>query len=647
MQYAVVRSLLFSITFFLCATLGAQSNTNLYEAIRNNANTSKFADWIDDSEMKEVFVKEACNGIRGCLTVFIPNNLAVEAITSTLNWQSLPLTKKKYIVSGHIFDGSKSLTAAEWAQTGTSMDLRDVGFGTGRKTTFQMYNIRYAFETEVNKTTQYYVNQARLIPPEIQTSNGVIHIIDTVLNTPSSITPFLNYLMEQDDLKTSAELWFQLQNDPRYAPFLNQQYRQKEQYATYLLATDAAWSKVPSIQLQNLKANTTLLAEVLSYGYLPNQLVYSKWTDVMPKIQLQSGFPAENFASGSNQLRSAMLLRSADDGLTYQTNDGYSTQLTSVGEDIWLAVVHKTNSVLGFVWETREQLLRGISETFLQECRADSICNGLLMSDSQLTFLVPNDSGMARFSSLPTTLKATYLKYMVLNGRITAEQMNPMYAIEVDGLPGAIRFRIEPQDLFVEARLPKAGYVATRILQINRLAVNGVVHLVDGVPGLPLQTVEQYVASTPEYSKFSAYRSAEASLPGGPYLYLVPTNQAMEVMEMDTDVGAVLLGNAVRRAYIFRRHSLPITALFEDLAPGKYKAPTANYAFTGEEIDLDLKAVNSYQRVTTIKFHDQSTVVTTTEGAYQFTDGVVYRLNKILYVSSDLTSDLCTNPACP
>ncbi|KAF7254878.1 hypothetical protein EG68_07767 [Paragonimus skrjabini miyazakii] len=48
----------------------------------------------------------------------------------------------------------------------------------------------------------------------------------------------------------------------------------------------------------------------------------------------------------------------------------------------------------------------------------------------------------------------------------------------------------------------------------------------------------------------------------------------------------------------------------------------------------------------TVTFEDQTTDVSSEHGAYEFTNGWIYRLDKVLYNRLDLTRNMCTNPAC-
>ncbi|KAA3678071.1 uncharacterized protein DEA37_0001173 [Paragonimus westermani] len=643
-QHAVWIQWIIVYPWLLFISQGITGQSNLYDTIRNNVNTTKFADMIDSAMMRDVFVTADCSGAVQCLTVFVPDNAAVDAMAQTLDWQNLVPAKRTMVIYGHILKDSKRLTAAEWVQSGISLNLIDNGFGSGRQNTLAYLNTRYAFQTKVANQPKYLINRAGFVTPDIQATNGMVHVINHVLYTPSINVPFVDYLVAQNDLKKTAEFWMTVGSDPKYTPFNDQRYGDKALYATYFLVTDDAWNKIPQDKLKMLQTNKTLLAQVLSCQYLPNQIVYKHWTFIQPEILLYSGFPTNPGAPDIVQLQPAMFTRSPT-GQVSITSGGFIANLVDSGEDIKQAVVYKINAALGFVYETRDEVVRRLSPGFLQLCQAISTCNSMLTGEGQLTFFLPNDFAMAKLNTMNDSQKTIYLKYLVLPGRIERRQMTPLRGIEIDGLSYALRFRVDGQTVYVEGRLPKRGYVGAQLIGANNLATNGIIHLLDGIPGLPVQTVEQYLSGIADYSKYAGYQFVQTQTMGGPYIYFAPTNQALQAMESETAVGVKLLEDTTRRNYIFRRHSFPLTTLFEDLRPTSYMAPTANFAFTAERLSVQIKVPNA-QRIMTVTFEDQTTDVSSEQGAYEFTNGWLYRLDKVLYNRLDLTRNMCTNPAC-
>ncbi|OON17722.1 fasciclin domain protein, partial [Opisthorchis viverrini] len=174
---------------------------NLYDTIRNNVNTTKFADFIDALEMKREFVEASCTSSQPqCLTVFVPNNQAVELIIQLPQWNELSLASKRLVIWGHILKSTKRITAVDWSQMGTSQNLKDVGFGTGRSVSFGFSITHYAFQSQLGTNLVYFIDVARLVQPDISASNGMVHVINQMLFMPWENTNFYEYISQQKNL---------------------------------------------------------------------------------------------------------------------------------------------------------------------------------------------------------------------------------------------------------------------------------------------------------------------------------------------------------------------------------------------------------------------------------------------------------------
>ncbi|VDP81098.1 unnamed protein product [Echinostoma caproni] len=150
--------------------------------------------------------------------------------------------------------------------------------------------------------------------------------------------------------------------------------------------------------------------------------------------------------------------------------------------------------------------------------------------------------------------------------------------------------------MFYDARLAKHGYVASQVVVWDEMATNGIIHTINGLPGIPTEKIEDYIARNGQFSKFAAYQFVQNLTLGAPYTFCAPTNTALLAMEGSTTVGLVLLQNQTRREYIFRRHAFPMQLLLEDLQLKSYDVATANYAFTREEIRLTVSSANNNKR---------------------------------------------------
>ncbi|CAH8474004.1 unnamed protein product [Schistosoma curassoni] len=228
-----------------------------------------------------------------------------------------------------------------------------------------------------------------------------------------------------------------------------------------------------------------------------------------------------------------------------------------------------------------------------------------------------------------------YQAEMTLNRRIPIEK-----------LEDAIRFKITDQSTFIEARLPNQGYVASRIINANQVATNGIIHTIDAIPGLPYETVQQYVARIPDFNLYYNTGFVQSMTIGEPYTFLVPTNQAMTSMNNDNEVGRKLLTDKLRKDFVFRRNTFPLDLIIQDLDIRKvYYVSTANYAFTREQLRLDISSKNSDEEGV-FTYQGEKIQLLSLNGPYQFTNGFLYSIDKILYTKSDLNATMCTVSAC-
>uniref|UniRef100_A0A5K3EPA0 FAS1 domain-containing protein n=1 Tax=Mesocestoides corti TaxID=53468 RepID=A0A5K3EPA0_MESCO len=197
--------------------------------------------------------------------------------------------------------------------------------------------------------------------------------------------------------------------------------------------------------------------------------------------------------------------------------------------------------------------------------------------------------------------------------------------------------------LNVEARMQNRGYVPVALADSESSGSDGVVYLVTGVPGLPTQTVRNFLGGDSAFRSYVKTGILDKQIKGGPYTYFASDNKAFDDMEADTNVGVKLLKDPDRLTYVLRRMIFPLQILLNELnVTLKYDVATANNAFTLEYVRFDLQAetgVNSAIVNGTIN-------VSMFNGGYQCTDGWIYSVDKVFYVQADLERSLCTMPAC-
>jgi uncharacterized surface protein with fasciclin (FAS1) repeats len=144
---------------------------NLLETARSSGDFTVLIKAIDATGLADTFTKEESQ-----LTVFAPNDDAFRKLpTGTLEELLKDIPKLKNILSYHVIDRKIRLDEIRSMST----DGR-----TPNLTTLQ--GSQLVVKTQKNLLMKNeYVNDSKIVKPDIEASNGVIHAIDRVLMPPS------------------------------------------------------------------------------------------------------------------------------------------------------------------------------------------------------------------------------------------------------------------------------------------------------------------------------------------------------------------------------------------------------------------------------------------------------------------------------
>lgn len=143
---------------------------NILETARSNGDFTVLIKAIEAAGLSDTFKKE------GQLTLFAPNDEAFGKLpTGTVEGLMKDLPKLKSILSYHVVDRKISLDELR----GMSMDGR-----TTNLTTLQGTSLVVKSQRNILMKSEY-VNDSRIVKPDMEASNGLIHTIDRVL-IPSS-----------------------------------------------------------------------------------------------------------------------------------------------------------------------------------------------------------------------------------------------------------------------------------------------------------------------------------------------------------------------------------------------------------------------------------------------------------------------------
>nr|VZI27326.1 unnamed protein product [Spirometra erinaceieuropaei] len=138
------------ILVILFSSASSQTST-LLEILSTKTDVSQFYNHLLDSRITALSSSTCTNG-ETCVSVLAPTNTAWTAVAPAIDWTSLSLEKKQFVIYGQYLTSPKQgtipvrLSTGNWQQVGTKLNLIDVGFGTGAAY-FELAGPRYAFSS--------------------------------------------------------------------------------------------------------------------------------------------------------------------------------------------------------------------------------------------------------------------------------------------------------------------------------------------------------------------------------------------------------------------------------------------------------------------------------------------------------------------
>lgn len=225
------------------------SSVSIVDVVQSDSNVSTLRDLLllEDSALEAVLEVLQSDGP---FTVFAPTNKAFEALGSSVlddllnDRDALAEILKYHVVSGKFLstDLPDSILAETVNGKGLAVDARGEG-------------------VILNGNTE-------VIVPDIDTTNGVIHVIDKVLIPPKNLVEVLSEAGKFETLLTAV----------KKVPGLAETLAEEGPF-TIFAPTDEAFAKIPPEDLEALLEDVTALTEVLFYhvsgGFLPLQAIGS------------------------------------------------------------------------------------------------------------------------------------------------------------------------------------------------------------------------------------------------------------------------------------------------------------------------------------------------------------------------------------
>ena len=366
----------------------------------------------------------------GPFTVFAPTNAAFAKIPSAaLNALLADKPALQKLLKYHVVSGK--VLAADVVQLTEATTLE------GTKVTIRVEN------------GSVFINDSQVTMTDIQTSNGVIHVIDTVLTLPAAppgnIIAVASGNPDFSTLVTAIQAAGLVDTLSGAGPF------------TVFAPTNAAFAALPAGTLNSLLANIPELTKILTYHVVAGRLDAAAVIAAPKAASVQGAelnFRVENGVAYVNQARITMTNIVASNGIIHVI-DAVVTPPTIVD----LAVAAPDLSTL----------VTAINAAQLAET---------LSGPGPFTVFAPVNSA---FAALPSATLNTLLANPSQLSPILTYHVIPQRLLAAEVLAASSFATVNGQTLTVSNANSTPRINGARIIATDIVAGNGVVHLIDGV----------------------------------------------------------------------------------------------------------------------------------------------------------------------
>uniref|UniRef100_A0A0B7ATX2 FAS1 domain-containing protein n=1 Tax=Arion vulgaris TaxID=1028688 RepID=A0A0B7ATX2_9EUPU len=446
----------------------------------------------------------------GAYTVFAPTNQAIREVSPDVLSKLSPDRRSMSLLNYHVAPGRLNISSFR------DRNQEFVTLHNGDKVRVNKY--AYGVAT---------VNCARIVRPDEMATNGVVHVIDKVIN-PADIKGNIAERVLSDDRFSQFQMAMLISD-------MYKKLRASSQSFTLLAPTNHAFAKLPSDILDKIltdadTAEKVLQRHVVRGVYCADAIVVAVGLKTMDDTRL--------------------LFRCKRDGLWINEAKVLHPDLVASN-----GVIHGIDTVLlpDSVKPTATLLHDMHLYSFLNLARAAGLNNTLDINN--ITLFSPTDQA---FKDLPRGYLAALIKEPLKVEQLVKYHM--------------VRGRIDESQLVGDSTLNSMADLAVKIkVKISRKGVtlnkstleehprecqSSMIHKVDRVMVPPEKDLMDYIKDDPDLSVFKHMLEKsgvnEEWLPGGSYTVLAPTNRALA--HVDERQLQEMMNDSTRLRTFVRRH---------------------------------------------------------------------------------------------
>ena len=397
------------------------------------------------------------------------------------------------------------------------------------------------------------VNTATVTMKDIQTDNGIIHVIDAVLMPPEEMaTPTMNIVDTAVANGSFTTLVAALQ-----ATNLDAVLADESTMFTVFAPTDDAFALIGTETINTLLANTDVLSSILLQHVISGMVVDSVTAYSLNGANVETAGMAEI----------ALTINSNNDKLTFGGANIVMKDIATTN-----GIIHVIDAVIVGDVEIPAPAMslvdvavaNGSFTTLVSALQSTGLDTTLANLDSEFTVFAPTDAAFAKLpagtlESLTTEQLSNILLYHVLPGTVLAD--GAMSVAQSMENKVAMANGSELALSYVDSMLFANG---AKISSADVMADNGVIHVVDNVvlppamKGEPSQNIVDVVLADPDNFSTLATALTTAGLvatladEAATFTVFAPTNAAFD--KVDADALAALLADNTALTNVLLTH---------------------------------------------------------------------------------------------
>ncbi len=513
------------------------------------------------------------------ITVFAPTDAAFAALLNDLGASSLDdidATTLKNILTYHVVDG---VTRSNQLSSGAIPSLNTNSPDQS------------ALSLLVNVGNNVMINNAKVTSPDVEASNGIIHVIDKVLLPPTVV-----------DLATYSDNFSTLVSAVVKADLVGA-LSAEGPFTVFAPTNDAFAALFAALDISGLDdVSVEDLTTILTYHVVGDNLL-------------------------STEISAGQVAALSGEEIEVSLNDGVilngTVKVTTTDIQGTNGVIHVIDAVLvpeSLQSNTIADIAAANSEfSILVEAlmKADLV-GAVADSEAELTVFAPtndafsallSDLGASSLDDIPVETLTEILLYHVIGSKAMSTDLSTGY------LPTLSIFSDNNMSVYVKVDNGVHINGSTMVTTPDIEADNGVIHVVDKVI-LPPSVVDIAIANDNFSILVSAVVKADlvdALSADGPFTVFAPTNAAFEALFTELGVSGIEDLTAEQLTPILTYHVVSGNVLSSDLSNGE--VPTLN---TGHNITVDLSSG--------VMVNESNVVAADIQGA----NGVVHVIDKVL-----------------